>query len=96
MENPGFFASMSKQNLIAFALIVFAKFLGFFGIILGFIKEYRLFAGLFLIIAFVAITVSIVISIIEMKKINKNKISLEKLLSCGINENQAKKLMEIL
>lgn len=86
--------NMSKNNILALFFFVLAKVLGFFGIIISF--GYRSVGGSMLAAAFVFIILSIIISFIEIKRLNNKNID-EKiyLLSkkTNISKEELKKLI---
>lgn len=57
---------------IATGFLIFGKFLGFFGVMLGFLAPFRVLAGLMLTAAGVCIVACIVLAIIEGRKQTQN------------------------
>lgn len=68
------FTTMPPHTLYTFFALLLTKMLGMFGIILGFIPEYRNTGGVMLVLSFLFITISIALSIIELNQQKKKEI----------------------
>lgn len=67
-----FFTEMASLNKAAFMAFILAKIFGFMGVALGFSEVYRSLGGVFLILAFVSIGISVACSILQSFKDRKS------------------------
>lgn len=70
--SSNFLKNMSSLNKAALAGLIFAKIFGLIGVALGFIEQYHSIGAYFLILAFIAISLSIVFSIMQGIKDKKS------------------------